>query len=73
MEVKEMATNIKETFIMRCPHCRNTFSLAEQQIENNIRFKCPHCHKYNEGSIESEPSGILIGRTKEEDLARFGY
>jgi len=45
---------------MRCPHCLSIFPLTESQATNNLKFKCPRCHKYNDGCA-SEENGILIG------------
>lgn len=55
--------NIK---LMRCPHCSNVFEITLKQFENNTRFKCPKCNRYNDGSMSSEPNGILIGVKMQE-------
>lgn len=51
---------------MRCPYCKALIDVTDDQIANNLRFKCPVCHKYNEGSAKSDANGILIGVSIEE-------
>lgn len=46
---------------MTCPYCDEVFGLSENQVRWNHRFKCPYCHRYNEGSISSNNEGVLIG------------
>ncbi len=51
--------------VMRCPYCGGEFEVDEYAIANNLRFRCPHCRKLNEGSITADDKGILIGVTIE--------
>ena len=56
MEIREML----------CPYCWGVFEVSEKQIMNNLRFKCPFCKKYNEGSETANGNGVLIGVSLEE-------
>lgn len=46
---------------MRCPHCRNMFKITNRQLNDNTKFKCPKCNRYNWGSCEADEYGILVG------------
>lgn len=46
---------------MRCPYCDWVFGLTENRLRNNSTFTCPNCHKSNQGSVEADENGILIG------------
>ena len=45
---------------MKCSYCSIVFKISQYQMNNNTIFKCPDCHKYNDGSQTSE-NGVLIG------------
>lgn len=51
---------------MRCPYCGGVFEVGECELTNNLRFKCPTCHKMNEGSVRANSNGVLVGVSKEE-------
>jgi len=51
---------------MKCPYCGGIWELTVKQVAFNTRFKCPHCRKYNWGSVSGTDEGILIGVTRAE-------
>jgi len=51
---------------MRCPYCKGIFMVSDWRLNNNQRFKCPHCHRYNEGSRTADEYGVLIGVSIED-------
>jgi phage FluMu protein Com len=46
---------------MLCPHCNKVFNVRQSTLEKNDKFKCSHCHKFNDGSESSREDGVLIG------------
>jgi len=57
---------------MKCPYCNHIFKLNQEQLINNCRFKCPRCHRYNEGSWSADKDGVLIGISKEDYKSSTG-
>ena len=51
---------------MSCPFCNNVFTITRQQMDNNTRFRCNKCKKYNQGSSRADANGVLIGLTKSD-------
>ena len=47
--------------LMRCPYCQTIFTINEQQMAMNTRFKCRICGKFNEGSSTADRYDVLIG------------
>ena len=52
---------LKECKVMKCPHCQELFMVTNRQLNNNTKFRCGACGKYNWGSCEADEYGILIG------------
>jgi DNA-directed RNA polymerase subunit RPC12/RpoP len=44
----DQATTPDESFEIRCPHCKKTFtgSLLDGSAERYRGFKCPHCKHF---------------------------
>ena len=47
--------------MMRCPYCEKIFWITEEEQYGNEQFLCPFCHKHNEGCIDTDEYGVLIG------------
>ncbi len=52
---------LRECKIMSCPHCLGLFKITYDQLQNNTKFRCKVCGKYNWGSSEADQYGVLIG------------
>ncbi len=50
---------------MKCPYCKNIFTITRTQMDNNHTFRCPKCKRHNQGSTRTDADGVLIGVTKE--------
>ena len=59
---------LKECKVMRCPHCQELFKVTYDQLQNNTKFRCRTCGRYNWGSCEADEYGILIGEIWEKDF-----
>lgn len=55
--------SLKEKLVarMKCPWCYHIFWLTQRQVDNNMTFRCPQCHRRNQGSTK-RVNGILIGQ-----------
>lgn len=47
--------------LMRCPFCKHTFPVTDDQMANNSTFRCPRCKAHNQGSTRADKDGVLIG------------
>lgn len=57
----ELSLQYGRTF-MRCPHCQELFKVTYDQLQNNTKFRCKVCGRYNWGSCEADEYGILVGQ-----------
>lgn len=47
--------------MMRCPWCELIFWITEEEQYDNETFECRLCGLPNDGSIEADEFGVLIG------------